>query len=82
MENMQDEADLMVKTSNKIDKILNKLDEPTAIAVINYCFLKMVIDDRRGPIVAKAMAATFLHNVMNSINEYYHGDDFDNEPFH
>jgi hypothetical protein len=35
----------------------------------------MVIDDKKGPVVAKAMAATFLNNAMNSINGYFHGDE-------
>jgi hypothetical protein len=52
-------------------KTLEKLDEATAFAVINYCFVIMVIDDKRGPSVAKAMTATFLNNVVNSINNYF-----------
>ena len=81
MENLKQEAELMHKTAGKILKILEKVDEPTAIAVVNYIFLLMVIDDQRGPIVAKAMAATFINNVMNSINNYFHGED-DEESVH
>ena len=71
----------MQKTAGKVLKVLEKVDEPTAIAVINYIFLLMVIDDQRGSIVAKAMAATFINNVMNSINNYFHGGN-DEESVH
>ena len=72
MENLEDKAQLMEKTGQKILRILEKLDEPTAFAAINYCFTLMVIDDQRGPVVAKAMVATFSSNVVNSINGYFH----------
>jgi hypothetical protein len=81
MENLKQEAELMHKTAGKVLKVLEKLDEPTAIAVVNYIFLLMVIDDQRGPVVAKAMAATFINNVMNSINGYFHGEN-DEESVH
>ena len=81
MEDLKQQAELMHKTAGKILKILEKVDEPTAIAVVNYIFLLMVIDDQRGPIVAKAMAATFINNVMNSINNYFHGEN-DEESVH
>jgi hypothetical protein len=81
MENLKQEAELVHKTAGKILKILEKMDEPTANAIINYIFLLMVIDDQKGPVVAKAMAATFLNNVMNSINSYFHGED-DEESVH
>jgi hypothetical protein len=74
MEDLKQQAELMHKTAGKVLKVLEKLDESTAIAVINYIFLLMVIDDKKGPIVAKAMAATFINNVMNSINNYFHGE--------
>ena len=75
MENLKQEAELMHKTAGKVLKILEKLDESTGITVINYIFLLMIIDDQKGPIIAKAMAATFINNVMNSINGYFHGKD-------
>jgi hypothetical protein len=81
MDDLKQEAELMHKTAGKILKILEKLDESTAIAVVNYIFLLMIIDDKKGPIIAKAMAATFLNNVMNSINGYFHGED-DEESVH
>ena len=81
MEDLKQQAELMHKTAGKILKILEKLDESTAIAVVNYIFLLMIIDDKKGPIIAKAMAATFLNNVMNSINGYFHGED-DEESVH
>jgi hypothetical protein len=82
MENLKQEAELMHKTADKILKILEKLDEPTAIAVVNYIFLLMIIDDEKGPIVAKAMAATFINNVMNSVNDYFHGEPDEHEHVH
>jgi hypothetical protein len=81
MENLKQEAELMHKTAGKVLKVLEKVNEPTAIADVNYIFLLMVIDDQRGPIVAKAMAATFINNVMNSINNYFHGEN-DEESVH
>ena len=81
MENLQDAADIMVKTSEKVEKILQKVEMPTAIAVINFVFLKMVLGQNQGPMMAKAMAATFINNVVNSIDSYYYGKD-DDEPVH
>ena len=81
MDDLKQEAEMIHKTAGKILKLLEKVDEPTALAVINYIFLLMVIDDQKGPIVSKAMAATFINNVMNSINEYFHGED-EEEPEH
>ena len=71
MDDLQKRAKIMEETGQKILKILGKLDEPTAMAVINYCFVIMIIDDERGPNIAKAMTATFLNNVVNSINNYF-----------
>jgi hypothetical protein len=74
MENLEDKAKVVEKTGQKILNMLGKLDEPIAISVINYCFTIMVIDDDRGPVIAKAMTATFFNNVVNSINSYFHDD--------
>ena len=82
MENLDKQAELMHKTADKILKILEKLDEPTAIAVVNYIFLLMIIDDEKGPIVAKAMAATFINNVMNSVNDYFYDECNEHEHVH
>jgi hypothetical protein len=82
MENLNQQAELMHKTAGKVLKILEKLDEPTAVAVVNYIFLLMIIDDERGPIVAKAMAATFINNVMNSVNSYFHAEPDEHEHVH
>ena len=82
MENLSEEAAVMHKTAGKILKIFEKLDESTAIAVTNYVVLLMIIDDKRGPVVAKAMAATFLNNLMNSINCYFHAEDEKSEHVH
>jgi hypothetical protein len=71
MDDLQKRAKTMEETGQKVLKILEKLDEATAFAVINYCFVIMVIDDKRGPNIAKAMTATFLNNVVNSINNYF-----------
>ena len=71
MDDLQKRAKTMEETGQKVLKILEKLDEATAFAVINYCFVIMVIDDERGPNIAKAMTATFLNNVVNSINNYF-----------
>ena len=71
MDTLNQRAKTMEETGQKVLKILEKLDEATAFAVINYCFVIMVIDDERGPNIAKAMTATFLNNVVNSINNYF-----------
>ena len=81
MENLEDAAELMVKTSEKVERILKKVEIPTATAVINFVFLKMVLGQDKGPIMAKAMAATFINNVINSIDSYYYGKD-DDESVH
>jgi len=82
MENLDKQAELMNKTVGKVLKILEKLEEPTAIAVINCCFLIMIIDGERGPIAAKAMAATFINNVMNSVNDYFYAEHDECEHVH
>jgi hypothetical protein len=81
VENLQDAADIMIKASEKIEKILQKIEQPTANAVINFVFLKMVLGQDQGPVIAKAMAATFINNVINSIDAYYYGKD-DDDPVH
>ena len=78
---LSEAADIMVKTTEKVEKILQKIEPSTATAVINFIFLKMVLSQDQGPVIAKAMAATFLNNVMNSIDSYYYGKD-DEEPVH
>lgn len=75
MINVETEADKIVKISKKIEKILFDLEKPTALAVINFAFMKLILEDNPGPIPAKAMAATFMHNVLNSIHGFYHGDE-------
>ena len=75
MDDLKKRAKTMEETGQKILKILEKLDEPTAMAVINYCFVIMIIDDERGPVMAKAMTATFLNNAVNSINGYFSDDE-------
>lgn len=75
MKNLENKSEEMQKAGQKILNILSKLDEPTAMAVINYCFVVMIVDDDRGPVVAKAMAATFLNNAINSINNYFNEDE-------
>lgn len=82
MDKLAQQAELMHKIAEKILKILAKLDETTRIAVINYIFLLLILNDKKGPIVAKAMTATFLNNVMNSINEYFYTEDDECEPVH
>lgn len=77
IQDLSDAADIMMKTAEKIEKILDKVEPATATAVINFVFLRMVLSQDHGPIMAKAMAATFLNNVVNSINSYYYGEDDD-----
>jgi hypothetical protein len=75
MIDIETEADKVVKASKKVEKTLSVLEPPTALAVINFTFMKMILESDPGPVAAKAMAATFMHNVLNSIHEFYHGDD-------
>lgn len=75
MIDLKQEAETMTNTAGRVEKILQKLEPSTAVAVINFVFLKMVLTQENGPVMAKAMAATFLGNVMNSIDAYYYGKD-------
>lgn len=75
MDDLKERAKIMEEVGIKILKMLKNFDEPTAMAVINYCFVVMVIDDERGPAMAKAMTATFLNNAVNSINNYFSDDE-------
>ena len=81
MIDLKQEAETMTNTADKVEKILRKLEPPTAVAVINFLFLKIILNQKDGPVMAKAMAAIFLGNVMNSIDAYYYGKD-DEEPVH
>jgi heptaprenylglyceryl phosphate synthase len=78
--NLEQESEVVIGLTEKIEKILRNVEPPTAIASINYIFLKMVLTQSEGPTVAKAMAAVFFSNVMNSVNDFYHGND--GEPVH
>jgi hypothetical protein len=80
MDDLEKRAKTMEEAGQKILKMLGKFDEPTAMAVINYCFVIMIIDDERGPVMAKAMTATFLNNAVNSINNYF--NDGEEESIH
>jgi len=71
MENLEERASRMTALSKKVIKILDKEDDAMSFAVINFVFLGMVIGSEKGPVVARAMAATFLNNVVNSIDSYY-----------
>jgi hypothetical protein len=71
MDDPKERAKTMEQVGLKILKMLKNFDEATAMSVINYCFIVMVIDDERGPAMAKAMTATFLNNAVNSINNYF-----------
>ena len=81
MIDIEKEAVLVNKTSAKIVKDLEKIPFTTALAVVNLLFVKMALSQNEGPNMAKAMAATFLNNVVNSIDSYYYGKD-DEEPVH
>jgi hypothetical protein len=75
----KDEAAQVVVISNKIDKILAGQKTQLGIAALNFTFIKIVLSQEVGMIMAQAMAATFLHNAMNTITSYYSSED---EPVH
>ena len=78
MEDLDEKTEHMQILARKIAKVLNKEDDAMAFAVINFVFLSMVIGSEQGPVVAKAMAATFINNVINSIDSYYSEGSDDN----
>jgi hypothetical protein len=80
MKSLEEESEVVTKTAEKIEKVLKNIEPPTAVAAINYIFLKMVLTQAEGPTMAKAMAAVFFNNVMNSVNDFYHGNEGD--PIH
>ena len=82
MENLEERSRVILKAHNKIMKIVGELDEASAMAVVNFTFLKMVLMKTSEPIGAMAMTATFMRNVMNSLYDYHHGSDNDGEPVH
>jgi hypothetical protein len=78
MEDLNEKAERMQLLARRIAKVLNKEDDAMAFAAINFVFLSMVIGSEQGPVVAKAMAATFINNVINSIDSYYSENSDDN----
>ena len=73
------EASDVVVLSDKIDKILAGQKTQIGIAAINFTFIKIVLSQEGGLVMAQAMAATFIHNAMNTIISYYSSED---EPVH
>jgi hypothetical protein len=82
MEHFDERSKAILKAHEKILKIVNGMDSPSAMAVINFTFLKLVLSETSEPIGASAMTATFMRNVLNSIYDYYHGPASDDEPIH
>lgn len=80
MTNLEDaEATEVVALSDKIDKMLAGKKTQIGIAALNFTFIKIVLSQEGGLIMSQAMAATFLHNAMNTIISYYNSED---EPVH
>ena len=75
MIDLEQEAEIVAKTTEKLEKALQKLEFTTSIAVVNFLFLKLTLKQAGNSTVAKAMAAVFLNNVVNSINSFYHSSD-------
>lgn len=75
----EDEASEVIVLSDQIDKILVGQKVQLGVAALNFTFIKIVLDQKGGMVMSQAMAATFLHNAMNSINSFYISED---EPLH
>lgn len=73
------EASDVVVLSDKIDKMLSGQKTQIGIAALNFTFIKIILSQEGGMVMAQAMAATFMHNAMNTINSYYSSED---EPVH
>ena len=71
MENLEERSKKILKAHEKVMKIVDGLDSASALAVINFTFLKMVLNQTSEPISASAMTATFMRNVLNSIDNFY-----------
>ena len=70
-----DEANKMVKISEKLDKALSGNAAQVAMAALNFTTLKVILSVEGGMVMSQAMAAAFMSNLMNSINSYYMNDD-------
>jgi len=80
MTNLEDdEAAQVLVLSEKIDKILAGQKVQLGVGALNFTFIKIVLSHEGGMVMAQAMAATFLHNAMNTINSFYSSED---EPLH
>jgi hypothetical protein len=80
MSHLEDEeATEVVALSEKIDKMLSGKRRQIAVAALNFTFIKIVLSQEGGLLMAQAMAATFMHNAMNTINSFYSSED---EPVH
>lgn len=70
-----EEASEVVKLSEKLDKLLSGKRTQIGVAALNFTFIKIVLSQEGGMVMSQAMAATFMHNAMNTINSFYSSED-------
>ena len=82
MINMEESLRATKKASDKILKMLEKIDDPEAFAILNYCFTRLLvqrIDDSR---TMKAAILTFAVNSASTIDDIAEMSDAEDEHIH
>jgi hypothetical protein len=68
MKSTERTAEYCDKVSDKIIKMLDNIEDASAMAIINYCFVKLLIMRVDNPVSMKAAIVTFMVNCSNSID--------------
>jgi len=82
MKDLKESMELTKKVSDKILKMLEKIDDPEAFAVLNYSFTRMLVNRIDDPRTMKAAILTFAVNSSSSVDEIFEASDIEGEPLH
>ena len=82
MRNLNESAEITEKLSSKVLKMLDKLDDAEAFAVLNYCFTKMLVQRMDDPYIMKAAMLTFIANTNTSIDRAFEIAEMEDEHIH
>ena len=73
----------MLEKANTITKDLDGLDAASALSIINYAFVLIVLALSNKPTESAALVASLARNALNSIHDYYEDEDnFEDENVH
>jgi predicted lactoylglutathione lyase len=82
MKKLEEAVEITEKTSEKILKILEKIDDPEAFAILNYCFTRLLVQRIDDPRTMKAAILTFTVNSASSIDDIVEMSDAEDGHIH